>query len=111
MHANKCMKWSPKGWKGWEGLGYYALALVKAEKTASDPKEVDETIKKGLQLCKERGLQPYLAQGYFEYGLILLKRNNKNESLKYLSKATEIFTKLNMTWWLEQAKGMEKTLG
>ena len=107
--ANKCLEWSPRGWKGWECFAYYALALNEEESGASD-QQVEETIGNGLKICEERGQRPYLAQGYFINALILLKRRNKKESVKSLNKATEIFNELKMIWWLEQAKGMEKTL-
>ncbi len=67
-------------------------------------------MEKGLRLCRERRQRPYLAQGYFEYAHILLKRKDKKQSKNYLNDEIKIFTEMKMIWWLEQAKDLEKSL-
>ena len=109
--ANKGMEWTPKGMKGWECLAYYALALAEAQKTQSNPQEVDQTLEKGFRLCQERGQRPFLAQGYFEYAQILFNRKDQEKAKDFLNKAIELFSEMNMPWWLEQARELEKSVG
>ena len=109
--ANKGLEWTPKGMKGFESLAYYALALAEAQKTPSDPQLVDETIEKGLRLGQELGQRPYLAQGYFEYAQILFNRKDQQKAKNYLNQAIEMFSEMNMPWWLEQARELEKSVG
>lgn len=108
--ANKGLEWAPKGMKGWECLAYYALAMAEAQKTQSNPQEVDQTLEKGFRLCQERGQRPYLAQGYFEYAKILFNRKDQQKAKYFLSQAIEMFSKMNMPWWLEQARELEKSV-
>ena len=109
--ASKGLEWTPKGMKGWECLAYYAQALAEAKKNQANPKLVNKTIEKGLRLCQERGQRPYLAQGYFEYAKILFNRKDQQKGKNYLNQAIEMFTEMKMTWWLEQTRELEKSLG
>jgi len=109
--ANNGLEWAQKGMKGLECLAYYALALVEAQKKQSNPQLVDETIEKGLRLCQERGQRPYLAQGYFEYAQILFNRKDQQKAKNYLNQAIKLFSEMNMSSWLEQARELEKRVG
>jgi predicted ATPase/class 3 adenylate cyclase len=106
--AKKCLEWSPKAWKGWESLAYFDLAMAEAPKKHADPKKVDQTMEKGLSLCRERGQGPHLAQGYFEYANILFDRGDLYKAQNYLEQAIALFSEMNMPWWLEQARELEK---
>jgi tetratricopeptide (TPR) repeat protein len=106
--AKKCLEWSPKAWKGWESLAYFDLAMAEAPKKHADPKKVDQTMEKGLSLCRERGQGLHLAQGYFEYANILFDRGDLYKAQNYLEQAIALFSEMNMPWWLEQARELEK---
>jgi len=108
--ANKGLEWIPKGMKGFDSLGYYALAIVEAQNNQSNHQLVDETIVKGFSLCKEREQHPYLAQGYLEYAQILFNRKDQQKAKNYLNQAIEMFSEMKMSWWLEQARELEKNV-
>lgn len=109
--ANKGLEWSTKGMKGFECLAYYTLSIAESQNNDSNTQLVDETIEKGLDSCRVRGQLPYLARGYFEYAQILFNRKDQQKAKNFLSKAIELFSEMNMPWWLEQAREFEKSVG
>jgi tetratricopeptide (TPR) repeat protein len=108
--ANKSLEWSQKGMKGFDSLAYYVLAMTEAQKTRSNPQQVDKTMKKGLRLCKKRGQRLWLTMGFFEYAKILSHRGDQQKAQEYLNQAIVMFTEMKMPWWLEQAREFEKSL-
>ena len=108
--ANKSLEWSQKGMKGFDSLAYYVLAMTEAQKTRSNPQQVDKTMKKGLRLCKKRGQRLWLTMGFFEYAKILSHRGDQQKAQEYLNQAIVMFAEMKMPWWLEQAREFEKSL-
>lgn len=106
--AQKCFEWAEKGWKGYEPLAYYALA--QAQQHSIDSQKVDQTIEQGFHLCRERGQRPFLAQGFYQYAKILLARRENRKAQTYLNQAIELFSEMNMLWWLEQARALKQRL-
>jgi len=108
--AQKCLEWSVKGWKGWDVLAYYALGIAETLKKTPDPAKADAAFLAGASLCKERGQNPNLAQGYLEYANTLYTLQNKDKSRHYVNLAIQLFTSMKMTWWLEQALELSRRL-
>ncbi len=108
--ANKSLEWSQKGMKGLDSLAYYVLAMTEAQITPSQPRQVDQTIKKGLRFAQKRGQRLFYALGCFEYAQILTHRGDQEKAQEYLNQAIEMFTEMKIIWWLGQARELEKSL-
>ena len=108
--ANKSLK-STSGAMGYEIFAYNALAIARAQENPSDSQQVDQTMEKGLRLCEERGQRPWLSWGYYHYAQILFDRGDHKKSQEYLNQAIELFTEMQMPWWLDQAQALEERLG
>ena len=108
--ANKSLEWSQKGMKGLDSLAYYVLAMTEAQITPSQPRQVDQTIKKGLRFAQKRGQRLFYALGCFEYAQILTHRGDQKKAQEYLDQAIEMFTEMKIIWWLGQARELEKSL-
>ena len=64
-----------------------------------------------LGLAKERGARPDLAITHFRYAELLHKKGDRADALEQHHQATALFRDMEMTWWLEQADALGKSLG
>lgn len=89
---------------------YRSLAIVAAKKKPIDWSEVDTYIKKSIQLGDKKGTIPEKAISCFRYAELLRDKGDINQAMDYLALAIDLFTKMNMTWWIEQTKNLREIL-
>ena len=85
-----------------QSRAYCALALASALETHPDWSKVEGNIQEGLQIARELGAWPNLAIGYYHYASILRAKGDLARAVECIDKASEIFSELDMPWWLEQ---------
>jgi len=86
------------------------LAMVAAQETPHDWHKVDEHMSESLRLAEERGARPELAISHFRYAELLLRKGDSAQAGEQLDKAGTLFREMEMTWWLQQAEALGKTL-
>ena len=62
------------------------------------------------ELAEERGARPELAISHFRYAELFRKKGDHDAAREQLDQATALFRDMEMTWWLEQAEELGKTL-
>ncbi len=108
--ARKSIELAKIGDRQGEVYAYRSLAIVAAKKKPIDWDEVDTYIKKSIQLTDWRGTKPEKAICCFRYADLLCDKGDINQALDYLARAIDLFTKMNMTWWIEQTKNLSEKL-
>jgi class 3 adenylate cyclase/tetratricopeptide (TPR) repeat protein len=89
---------------------YRALAVVAAKKRPPDWDKVDINMKESLRLAEERCSKPEKATGCFRYAELLRGKGDLDRAMDYLIQAKELFSKMNMIWWIEQTEKLEEEL-
>ncbi len=84
-----------------------ALAIVAAKKNPPDWNKVDAHMGESLSLAEKRNASPDQAIGCFRYAEMLCDKGDMERATDYLNKAIDLFTEMNMTWWLKQAKELK----
>ena len=108
--AEKSMDLAKIG-QGWgEVDAYRALTIVAAKKQPSDWDKVDFNMGKSLQLAMDRHSEPDKAICCFRYAELLRDKGDLDQATGYLIQAKELFSEMNMTWWIERAKKLEEEL-
>ena len=108
--AKKVFDLSQFGERWGEVSAYRVLAVVAAEEKPADWNKVDEYMKQSLQWAQERGCRPEQAISCFRYAELLCNKGDLEQTIDYLTQAIDLFTEMNMTWWLEQAKKLRSSL-
>ena len=88
-----------------------ALALLSANRLSPGWSQAENHMKESIRLAKKLEFRPDLAQCYLHYAELLRDKGDFDKAKEQLNQATELFTEMKMTWWLEQAKGLEKCIG
>ena len=63
-----------------------------------------------IRLTEERGARPDLAITHFRYAELLQQKGDLPQAREQLGQATALFSDMEMTWWLEEAEALEKSL-
>ena len=63
-----------------------------------------------LRVSEELGERPNLAITHFRYAELLQQKGDLSEARENLDKAATLFREMGMTWWLEQAEALGKSL-
>jgi predicted ATPase/class 3 adenylate cyclase len=108
--ARKAIEMAEIGQRRGEVYAYRSLAIAAAKKKPIDWDEVDTYIKKSIQLADKRGAKPDKAISCYRYAELLRDKGDTNQALDYLALAIDLFTHMNMTWWIEQAKILREKL-
>lgn len=108
--ANKAFDLAKIGERWGEVTAYRALAIVASKKTPPDWDKVDFYMRESLRLAEERGSIPEKATIYFRYAEILRNKGDLDQAMDYLTQAEELLSKMNMTWWIEQAEKLREEL-
>jgi class 3 adenylate cyclase/tetratricopeptide (TPR) repeat protein len=108
--ARKSIELAKIGQRRGEVYAYRSLAIAAAKKKPIDWGEVDTYIKKSIQLADKRGTKPEKAISCFRYAELLRNKGDINQAKDYLALAMDLFTKMNMTWWIEQTKNLRQRL-
>jgi predicted ATPase len=107
---NKSFDLAKIGERWGEVFAYRALAIVAAKKTPPDWDKVDFNMKKSIRLAEQRGSKVEKATGCFRYAELLRDRGNSDQAMEYLTQAEKLFSKMNMSWWIEQTKKIKEQL-
>ena len=91
-------------------ISYRVLAMAAAKKEAPDWNSVDKIIVTFLSLAEKRGERPHLAITHFRYAELLQQKGDLPHAREQLGQATALFREMEMTWWLEQAEALGKSL-
>jgi tetratricopeptide (TPR) repeat protein len=84
-----------------ETRAYRARAIASAAR--GDWASVDSDMQKSLVNAKTFEYRPELGVGYFRYAELLRDKGEPERAHEQLDQAVELFTALDMTWWMEQA--------
>ena len=72
--------------------------------------KVDFNMKKSLRLAEGRGSKAEKATGCFRYTELLRDKGDLDRAGEYLTQAEKLFSKMNMSWWIEQTKKLKEEL-
>ena len=98
------------GEKWGEVAAHRALAMAAAHTSPLDWERCDSHITESRRLARERSARPDMALTHLRYAEILHKKGDLDAAREQLDQATALFGEMEMTWWLEQAEALEKTL-
>lgn len=87
-----------------------ALALAVEQEGFRHRRRADVHMERSLALAEARKERPQLAIGELRWAEMLHRRGAHTRAQERLARATALFSELGMTWWLEQARGLEQTL-
>ena len=108
--AKKSFDLAKIGERWGETVAYRALAIVAAKKEPPEWNKVDIHMRESLHLAEERGGKPEKAISCFRYAELLRNKGDMDQAMEYLSHAKALFTKMNMTWWIEQTENLKEKL-
>jgi tetratricopeptide (TPR) repeat protein len=89
---------------------YRSLAIVAAKNKPINWSEVDTYIKKSIRLADRRGTRPEKAISCFRYAELLRDKGDTNQAMDYLDLAQDLFTNMNMPWWVAQTNNLREQL-
>jgi len=87
-----------------------AQALMAAHQAPYDWQAAEAHAEKALKLAEKLELRPDLALGHLDCAKLLAEKGDAERAKEHLQFATNLFTEMEMTWWLEQAKEIGKRL-
>ncbi len=93
-----------------ESMAFRALAMAAAEEEYPDWSEVDRLMSEAIEKADSNGKRPDLSVTRFRYAEILQKKGDLGGAHTELGQAIELFREMEMSWWLEQAEKLEKSL-
>ena len=67
-------------------------------------------MRESLSLAAERRERPQFAIGCFRYAELLKQKGDLERATEQLNQAAALFREMEMTWWLDQAERLRKTL-
>jgi predicted ATPase len=102
--ARKSIDLAKIGERWGEVRAYSALAIAAAKEEQADWNTVDANMRESIRLAEERGSRPDQAISCFRYAELLRDKGDLEQARDFLTQAIDLFTEMNMTWWLEQAK-------
>ncbi len=91
-------------------ISYRVLAMAAAKKDPPDWDSAEKFLGTCMALAEKRGERPHLAITHFRYAELLRQKGDPREAREQLGQATALFREMEMTWWLEQAEELGKTL-
>ena len=91
-------------------MAHRALAIMEARAKRPSWSKVEQHMETSLRLAKERGGRPDLAITCYRYAELLCEKRDLEQARENLSKATMLFTEMEMTWWREQAEALRGRL-
>jgi class 3 adenylate cyclase len=109
IFLEKCMEldfeWNP-------GLVNCRLAqsLMAAHQAPCDWEAAEVYAEKALKLAEKLELRSDLAIVHFDYAKLLAEKGDIERAKAQLQFATDLFTEMGMTWWMEQAKKLMERL-
>ena len=88
---------------------YEALALFSMGRIAgkSDPGQfaaAKDSISKGMEICKELNFRPRAATGHFYLGELHKNSGQKEEALRHLKSAGDMFQEMDMPYFIDRTK-------
>lgn len=87
-----------------------AKALMAAHLSPCDWEAAEAHADAALKLADKLELRPDLAFGHLECAKLLSEKKDIKRAEEQFQIATDLFTEMGMTWWLEQAKEFRKRL-
>jgi class 3 adenylate cyclase/tetratricopeptide (TPR) repeat protein len=87
-----------------------AKALMAVHLEPCDWQEAEGHADKALKLAEKLELRPDLAIAHLDYAKLLAEKGDVERTKEQLQFATDLFTEMEMTWWLEQAKEFRQRL-
>ena len=89
----------------------FAQALMAAHQAPHDWPAAEAHADAALKLAEKLERRPDLAVGHLDYAKLLAEKGDVERAQEQLQFATNLFTDMEMSWWLEQAEELEKRLG
>jgi hypothetical protein len=93
-----------------ETMAHRAIAIAAAKKKSPEWNKVDNHMRESFRLAEERGARPERAINCFRYAELLREKGDMDQAKEHLNQAVDLFTEMNMSGWLEQAKKMKGKL-
>ena len=88
-----------------------ALAITAAQKSRPAWDKVDRHMQTAIQVAIDCGARPDRAITHYRYAELLSKKGAHMQAQEQLTEAVLQFRDMEMTWWLEQAEALGKSLG
>jgi class 3 adenylate cyclase/tetratricopeptide (TPR) repeat protein len=95
---------------GAEPRAYRIRAMTAARKHSPDWTAICADLDRSLVTATAFGYRPELALVHASYAKLLRDRGDLGQARSHLAEAEELFTKTEMTWWLEQFSGLRAEL-
>jgi len=112
-HIEKSLRLARKHGEKWqEGRSTVALGRVTGKADPSQRAKAEELILEGIKMLEELRIKPSQAEGYLYLGEQYADSGRKQEALKALKKAEDMFQEMGMDYWLARTeKALEKLEG
>lgn len=96
---------------GWAAAtrAYRARAMAAAKR--ADWKSAASDMQKSLSSAQTLGYRPDLAVSHFRYAELLRNRSDLAQASSQLDEASELFTEMEMTWWISEASKLRAEFG
>ena len=87
-----------------EALALHQLGVVQAHAAPPDVEQAETYYQQALALAEELGMRPLLAHCHHALGWLYAKIDKREQARTALSTAIEIYTSMDMTFWLPQTE-------
>jgi tetratricopeptide (TPR) repeat protein len=103
FNVQEALKLSQKfGAVGHEASSRLWSGRIAGKINPHNPAEAEGDIRLGMKILEERGLKPYLSQGYFFLGELYANSGRKDEALENLNKALSMCLEMGIGYWPEK---------
>jgi tetratricopeptide (TPR) repeat protein len=93
-----------------EGNASVLMGRIKGRMDKSQKQQAERLIIQGIQFLDELKLKPFLSVSYMHLGEYYAEFGQKKKALKALTKAKDMFEKMEMVYWLRRTKKGIETL-
>jgi tetratricopeptide (TPR) repeat protein len=87
-----------------EGEAWNFLGSILGKKEPTEFTKAEQYIMKGIKIFEEIKSRPSLSRGYYYLGELYNNMDRKNDALKYLKKAEEMFKEMEMDYYYDKSQ-------
>jgi class 3 adenylate cyclase/tetratricopeptide (TPR) repeat protein len=88
----------------YEALSLFSLGRITGKSVPSQFAAAQDSILKGMKICEELNYRPRVATGHFYLGELHKDCGQKEEALRYLEMAVNMFQEMGMPYFIDKAK-------
>ena len=98
------------GQRAGEIVIHRALTIAATAVTPPDWDSAETHMLQSLAMAEARGARPDLAITHLRYAELLNKKGDLKQAREQLDQAAVLFREMEMTWWMEQAEALGRTI-